>query len=173
MVRSSAVAITLALALGTACGGVTPVARSERAAVGWGFLSAKYCMEPANSADQAGAPLILGYADASGQKNDYGLNARASQSARGREVAEIMLFARESLYRICEARRNGDLCKEEAAAERTTVYELVKTLIDKANTHDLKVLENLKQSPAASPAPSAGTPSSTAPAAPASTCVEH
>jgi hypothetical protein len=166
MVRSSAVAITLALALVTACGGVTPVARSERAAVGWGFLSAKYCMEPANSADQAGAPLILGYADASGQKNDYGLNARASQSARGREVAEIMLFARESLYRICEARRNGDLCKEEAAAERTTVYALVMMLIEEANAHDLEVLKNLKESPAASPA--TGAPSSTAPATPAS-----
>jgi hypothetical protein len=155
MVRSSVV-VVVALALATACGGVTPVARSERAAVGWGFLSAGYCMEPANSADQAGTPLILGYADASGQKNDYGLNARANQSARGREVAEIMLFARESLYRICEASRNGDMCKGQAAAERTAVYELVKALIDKANTHDLEVLK--KENPAASPAPAAGTP---------------
>jgi hypothetical protein len=162
MVRSSVV--VAALALVTACGGVTPVARSERAAVGWGFLSAKYCMEPVNSADQAGAPLILGYADASGQKNDYGLSARANQSARGREVAEIMLFARESLYRICEARRNGDLCKEEAAAERKAVYGLVKDLIDKANAHDLEVLKNLTENPAASPAPATSTPSSTAPA---------
>jgi hypothetical protein len=140
----------LALGVSTACGGVTTVARSERAAVGWGILSADYCLEPINSADQAGGPLILG-SDASAGQSDYGLNSRASRSAHGREIAEIMLFARESLYRICEALQNGDLKPAQAAAERRLVFALAAELIEKANQHEVKVLETIEQ--AAPPGP--------------------
>lgn len=146
------------LGLTTACGGVTTVARSERAAVGWGILSADYCMEPINSADQAGGPLILGYSDGNGEKSDYGLNARATRSAHGREIAEIMLFARESLYRICEARQNGDISKEDAAKERARVFELVGQLIEKANTHELRVLEAVGKAETTPPPPPPAPP---------------
>ena len=144
---------TVALALNTACGGVTTIARSERAAVGWGILSADYCLEPINSADQAGGPLILGYSDPSGEKSEYGLNTRATRSAHGREIAEIMLFARESLYRICETQQNGDLGPGEAAKERQQVFALVEKLIEKANQHEMKVLETIEKAEPPPPPP--------------------
>ncbi len=118
------------------CGGVTPIARSERAAIGASFLTVDYCMEPGNSAEQVGAPLLLGDGAADTLGPLYGVMA-AETSTRGREIAEIMLFARESLYRVCEAQLNGNLEEADAKAERKSIVATTVQLIATLNQHEL------------------------------------
>lgn len=127
----------LALLL-SGCGGVTPVARSERAVVGWG-LGLDYCMEPINSADQTSGQMVLGYPE-KGSTPAYGVGLEGSPT-RGREIAEIMLFARESLYRVCEARQNDEMDQAQAAALRASVVQLIEKLIQMRNAHDVVALK--------------------------------
>jgi hypothetical protein len=139
MTRRFAWAGPLVLLLAGACGGVTPIARSERAVVGVG-LGLDYCMEPVSSAEGATSRMVLGYPEKGGAGPAYGVGPEAA-GTREREIAEIMLFAREGMYRACEARQNGDLDEAQATKLRSEVMERANALIQSRNAYEVVALK--------------------------------
>lgn len=114
------------------CGTVVPLQHSERAVIGWTDSGFAYCMEPVGI-ERAPGGLVLastyGVQQASLAAPKEGA-APADAQAQAQAVAELSLFAREGLYRICEARRNGDLSEEAALRERRELTALLVCLIE-------------------------------------------